>query len=107
MVLRAVGLWFVLLMVAIANGGVRVGWFIPRFGDYAGHIISTLSLSALLLLVARLASGWLGQQSLREALVIGGLWVLVLIATFVAPILTRRAQDAGPKGPAYVQQVVT
>jgi hypothetical protein len=39
MPLRALTIWFALLLVAVANGGFREAVLIPRFGPHPGHIV--------------------------------------------------------------------
>jgi hypothetical protein len=77
---RAALVWLGLLVVAVANGGVRQALLVPRFGDPVGHVISTLTLSAAILAVAWLAIGWIGPASAGEAWRIGALWVVLTLA---------------------------
>jgi hypothetical protein len=46
MLVRALVVWIVLLVTAIANGAVRELAFVPRIGEAAGHVLSTLTLCA-------------------------------------------------------------
>ena len=127
MILRAVIIWFVLLILAVLNGGVRDTWLSPRLGDAVGRALSTLLLSALILLTTWLTIGWIRPGAARAALSIGALWlaltlafeflvghygfrkswgelfadydlrrgriwVLVLLVTFLAPLLAARAR---------------
>ena len=55
MPLRALIIWFALLVVAVANGGFREAVLIPRFGPHPGHIVSTGMLCAGILIVTFLA----------------------------------------------------
>jgi hypothetical protein len=77
---RALIVWGALLVVAIANGLVRVAWIIPRVGDQRGHQISTLTLSASILLVTFLTIAWLRPASRMDALAIGAMWVAMTLA---------------------------
>jgi hypothetical protein len=57
MPLRALIIWFALLVVAVANGGFREAVLIPRFDSDTGHIVSTLMLCAGILIVTYVAVG--------------------------------------------------
>ncbi|MBA3893589.1 MAG: hypothetical protein H0X69_07820 [Gemmatimonadales bacterium] len=50
MALRALAVWFGILMLAVLNGGVRDTWLSPRLGDTVGRAISTLLLCGLIVL---------------------------------------------------------
>jgi hypothetical protein len=80
MFLRSVVVWFALLGVAVANGAVREGLIRPRFGELTGHAVSSILLSAAILLVAWFAIGWLRPAAPRDALLIGGLWLALTLA---------------------------
>ena len=80
MLARAVVVWFGLLLVAIANGAVRVAWFIPRVGDYWGHVLSTATLGVAILLVTWLAIRWLRPATSNEAVLIGALWLALTVS---------------------------
>ena len=77
---RAAIVWVALLVVAIVNGALRETWILPRAGDHAGHQISTLLLSAAILLVTLLAIGWIGPEAMGQALLIGAGWVTLTLA---------------------------
>ena len=51
MILRAIIIWFILMVIAIVNGAFRGAVLIPKFGELIGRIISTLLLCALILLM--------------------------------------------------------
>ena len=71
--------------MAVLNGSVREALITPRFGAFAGHIISTVMLSAVILLVARVSISWIGARSTADAFVVGFTWlVLTLAFEFVA-----------------------
>ena len=79
--IRAVVVWFVILLLAIVNGGVREKWLIPRFGDVMGRALSTVALCGLVFLITWLTIGWIHPRSTGDAIRIGVLW-LVLTLTF-------------------------
>lgn len=80
MILRAVVIWFVLLILAVLNGGVRDTWLSPRLGDTAGRALSTLLLSGLILLVTWMSIGWIRPTSAAAAFAIGALWLALTLA---------------------------
>lgn len=77
-VLRAVGLWLVILALAIANGALREAVLIPKLGNASGLILSGVLLSGLVLLVAYLGLPWLRAEG-RELIRIGLGWLAVTL----------------------------
>jgi hypothetical protein len=80
MLLRGLLVWCVLLAAAIVNGSVRVAWLVPRTGETIGHVLSTLTLSAAILIIAWLTIGWIAPATPREALALGALWLAMTLA---------------------------
>jgi len=80
MLARSVLIWFVLLTLAIANGAVREGLLSPRIGSGAGHVVSTVLLSAVILLVGWVAVPWIGPHSVQDSWLIGLTWVTLTVA---------------------------
>lgn len=72
---RALVIWCALLVIAILNGALRVAWLIPRFGDTWGDIVSTVSLSAAIVLLAAYTIGWMRPRTWGEAWIIGACWL--------------------------------
>ena len=77
---HAVIIWFAILIVAIANGAVRVDLLIPRFGEELGHVISTVSLCVAIFAVTSAAIPWIGAVTRNDALGVGLLWVTMTVA---------------------------
>jgi hypothetical protein len=75
MILRALDVWVILLVLAIANGTFRAAVLIPRVGERAGHIISTVLLSILILTTAWLTIGWIHPATFYAAVLIGIVWL--------------------------------
>ena len=80
MVGRATLAWFGILFLAILNGALRQALLIPRFGEHAGHVISTLLLSALVLAAAWLLVPWIRPLTARDAWFVGLLWLALTLA---------------------------
>jgi hypothetical protein len=80
---KAVVLWAVILLLAIANGVLREAVLLPTLGRFAGLMTSGLILSLLIFLVAVFTAPWYGQLGARPYWYIGAFWlVLTLIFEF-------------------------
>jgi hypothetical protein len=80
---KAVVLWAVILLLAIANGVLREAVLIPTLGRFAGLMTSGIILSLLIFLVAVFTAPWYGQLGAPTYWHIGALWlVLTLIFEF-------------------------
>jgi hypothetical protein len=80
MFFRAFIVWVALLALAIVNGAARETWLVPRIGGPAGHAVSSLSLSAAILLLAWLTIAWIDPASARDAFLIGLAWLALTLA---------------------------
>lgn len=76
---KAIVIWFLLMVLAIANGTVRVKVIIPYTGLTAGLAISTVMLCALILLATWLSIRWLGPNDAVQAWAIGLLWLAMTL----------------------------
>jgi len=79
MFIRAFAIWSVILILAIFNGGLRTILIVPKIGEQAGHIVSTIILCGLILLVARISMTWVGPNSQLENFLVGLFWVLLTV----------------------------
>jgi hypothetical protein len=77
---RALTVWFVMLIVASANGAFREAVLIPKAGDTLGRAISTLALGVLIVLLTWRTIRWIHPRSAREARMIGAFWVALTLA---------------------------
>ena len=80
MLIRILGVWFLLMVLAILNGGVRNALLMPRIGEQAGHVASTLVLSVLILIVTWYVTPWIGPRSPQGAWQIGLSWLVLTVA---------------------------
>jgi hypothetical protein len=80
MLLRTVIVWFVLLVIAIANGAVREALLIPATGEAAGRAISTVMLSLAILILTWATIRWIRPRTPGDAWRIGGVWVALTLA---------------------------
>lgn len=76
---KALLFWFLLMLLAIANGTLRVKLIIPVTGLTAGLAISTVMLCALILLATWLGIRWLGPADSAQAWSIGLLWLALTL----------------------------
>ena len=80
MVIRAIVIWLVLLTVAVLNGGFREGVLVPRLGRAVAQGVSTLMLSALIVVIGWISLPWIAPSTLQEAWTIGLMWVALTLA---------------------------
>lgn len=76
---KALLFWFVLMVLAIANGTVRVKLILPQTGLSMGLVISTVMLCALILGATWLGIRWLGPHTAQQAMGIGALWLAMTL----------------------------
>jgi hypothetical protein len=78
--LYPLGLWALMAIVAVLNGGFREVVIIPRVGDYAGHVLSTALLVVAILVLSGLYFSWTSTAYTRtELLLLGGLWTVLTV----------------------------
>lgn len=80
MVVRILLAWVLLLLLAIINGSLRQALLIPQFGDATGHIISTILLSALIIIATWFMFPWIHLVSSWQAWLVGVIWLLLTVA---------------------------
>ena len=77
--LKALVLWFGILVLAAANGTLREKVLIPAFGNTAGLISSGVILSACIFSVALAAAPWYGPLTSNQWLLIGAFWLVLTL----------------------------
>jgi len=77
---RALLAWCGILVLAILNGALRQGALIPAIGERAGHVVSTLLLSGLVVAATWLLLPWIGPSAVAQAWRVGLFWVVLTIA---------------------------
>jgi hypothetical protein len=80
MITRALLAWLTLLLCAVLNGALRQAVLIPHIGERAGHIVSTLLLSAIIMGVAWVSLPWIRARTARDAWIVGALWLALTVA---------------------------
>ena len=78
-VVRASGLWFPLLPLAILNGAIREGVLVHVLGQHLALPLSGVSLSALIFLFALAVSQWLGASATTHYVAAGVVWLLLTV----------------------------
>jgi hypothetical protein len=82
-VLKAVGIWAAILILAIANGVLRESVLIPTFGSKTALVLSGVLLSVLIIGVAYVSLPWLEVGHSLQLWFVGLGWlVLTLIFEF-------------------------
>lgn len=76
----AVIVWLGIMLLAFANGALREMVLSPRLGSETGHVISTLLLTAAIVLAAWLSIRWIGPLQFRSALRVGVIWLAMTLA---------------------------
>lgn len=77
---RAIAVWVVILLIAVVNGGLREVLLIPKLGATAGRALSSVALSAAVLLVTWALISWIAPAGVRAAWQVGALWVAMTLA---------------------------
>lgn len=80
MLLRAIGVWLGLVVLASLNGVIREAILAPRFGDSRAQAVSPILLCGIILLVTWFTLDWIGPQSTRNAILVGLQWVALTLA---------------------------
>jgi hypothetical protein len=79
MLLRALVIWFAILVLASLNGAVRDLIVAPRIGDMVARAISTIILCGVVLLVSWVSIRWIAPLNPRQALGVGLFWLLLTL----------------------------
>jgi len=79
MLLRCAVVWCGLVVLAVLNGALRIGVLIPRIGEAAGHVASTLLLCVAIAVTAWWTVTWIRPARSGEALWVGALWLVLTL----------------------------
>jgi hypothetical protein len=89
--LKAFAIWLLILVFAIANGGLREAVFLKAFARDTAFTLSGLMLIACILAIAMLTIPWLGGLTYPQYALTGLLWLLLTLAfEFGFGLLVRR-----------------
>lgn len=80
LLLWTLGLWVLLVFCAILNAALRQGVLIPALGDAAGRALSSITLSAVVLLIAYLFLSWSDiERSTGDMWLMGAIWAVLTV----------------------------
>jgi hypothetical protein len=78
--LYPLGVWVVMAVLAIGNGGFRELVLIPRVGEYPGHVLSTALLVGAILLVSFGYFSWTAiEYAWLELALVGVGWTVLTV----------------------------
>jgi hypothetical protein len=80
MLARAAAVWFGIMLIAVANGALRIFVIVPLTGEGVGHIVSTLFLCLFVLFTAAATIRWIGAAGTAPLCAVGGLWLAMTLA---------------------------
>ncbi|MEO8275315.1 MAG: hypothetical protein ABI639_03805 [Thermoanaerobaculia bacterium] len=79
MELRALAVWLLLMVTAVANGLLREKFLTPHFGPQWAHVISTLILCAAILAETFATIAWIAPTSIQAAFTVGVFWMVLVL----------------------------
>ena len=80
LILKAIGIWGVILVCAVLNGAVREAVLIPKLGNPVALVLSGLLLSACILVVSFALVPKLGRLQIGQCLYVGLFWLCLTLA---------------------------
>ena len=79
-IIMILGAWFLFVILAIINGGIRDRYYKPYVGDLTAHQISTIIFIIAILIITYLILKFSNLQlSNSQALITGTIWLLLTI----------------------------
>ena len=87
LLLRASGIWLLIIIAEIIHGVARVHFLEPRIGGRRARQVAVFSGSVIVLTIAVITTNWLNPTSEAAALAVGMGWV---VATVVFELLFGR-----------------
>ena len=81
MILRALGIWLLMAVIAVGAGALREALLTPRMGSAASHVVGTFLVVAVFLLVIGLSIRWVvpGLET-GDLWTVGFLWSALTVA---------------------------
>lgn len=94
-VLRVIGWWSAILVLAILNGTLREEFLVPSLGAFSAQLASGLILSLVIFVVAYVAVPGFGPVGARGYWTIGGAWLaMTLVFEFSFGLYVQRREMA-------------
>lgn len=79
LILSALGLWLLLLVVAVIAGALRESLLTPRFGGQAAHVIGTLVVAVVMAAIIVVYARRCPPLSLADRWLIGFFWLVLTV----------------------------
>ena len=80
LIVYPLGIWVLMAIVAVLNGGFREVVLIPRVGEYLGHVLSTALLVIIILSISFGYFQWTAVEYTQvELLLVGVLWTVLTV----------------------------
>ena len=79
MLVRACIVWVLIAVTEVIHGYLRVRFLNRRVGDRRARQIAVGTGSLLILGITALTIAWVGPATPREALTVGGLWLVLML----------------------------
>jgi hypothetical protein len=77
---KALVIWFLFMVGAIANGTLRQFVINPTIGEAWGHVLSTALLCMIILAITWASIQWVGPVDAGQAWTIGAAWLAMTLA---------------------------
>lgn len=77
---KALAIWLLFMVGAIANGTLRQYLINPAIGSAWGHVLSTVLLCAIILAINWASIRWIGPTDAGQAWTIGVVWLVMTLA---------------------------
>ncbi len=77
---KAVAVWFLFMVGAVANGTLRQYVINPAIGAAWGHVLSTVLLCAIILAITWFSIRWIAPADAVQAWTIGAVWLVMTLA---------------------------
>ncbi len=77
--LKAIAVWLLILVCAVANGVFREKFLLPTFGVVAAFVISGLLLSLCIVVVSAALIPWFGRLTMSSYFLLGASWLALTL----------------------------
>lgn len=80
LLIKALGIWFLLAALAVVNGAIRIFLILPVLGEQSAHVAGTIIFLIIQFIVIYIFIKKTSVTSIKELISIGLLWLLLTIA---------------------------
>ena len=78
--IKAIGIWFIIVILAIFNGAIREKLLTPNIGSSIALPVSGLLLSILIVLAAFVTIPFFGSSESKTYILVGAIWFLLTLS---------------------------